>query len=310
MGVKRAIDEHLATGPRIYPSVAAITQTGGHGDFRNLDNPTPQKGGYPDETETMSLAYIADGKAEVMRGARDAFRKGASQVKMLVSGSVSGLHDPVDVQEYTNEEISAVVEVAENFGTYVMVHAYNDRSIQASLLAGVKSIEHGNLISEETMKLMADKGAFLSAQTFAYTQKLPYFDDEQIEQLNKTYAGLDQMFTLAKKYNVTVTHSTDIYGTPANFANAPQEFILRQKWFTPVEIMEQATTNAAQLLALSGARNPYPDHALGVIEEGAYADVILVDGDPTQNVFLLAKPDDNLSVIIKNGEIYKNVPSD
>ncbi|WP_281612676.1 amidohydrolase family protein [Flammeovirga sp. SubArs3] len=305
-GLKKAIDEGIATGPRIYPSGAALTQSGGHGDFRTLCNHSHIKGGYVDETENMGLAFIADGKTEVLKGAREQLRKGATQVKVLVSGSISGEHDPIDVVEFTEEEVHEAVVAAENWGTYVMVHAYNDKSIQMSLRAGVKSIEHATLISDSTARLIKEKGAILSTQTYVFSFDMPYFTDDQKQKRKEAEEGLDTLFALSKKYDLLVTHSTDIYGDVEQFKNAPKEFTLRQKWFTSVEILEQATINAAKVLEMSGNRNPYKEGKLGVIEIGAYADLIIVNQDPTKDSKVLSNPDQNISLIMKDGKVYKN----
>ncbi|MBB6463533.1 metal-dependent hydrolase family protein [Flammeovirga kamogawensis] len=305
-GLKKAIDEEMTAGPRIYPSGAALTQSGGHGDFRTLCNHSQIKGGYIDETESMGLAFIADGKTEMLKGAREQLRKGATQVKVLVSGSISGKHDPIDVVEFTEEEVNEAVKAAENWGTYVMVHAYNDKSIQMALNAGVKSIEHATLISETTAKMIKEKGAVLSTQTYVFSVDLPYFTAEQKQKRKEAEEGLNTLFSLSKKYDLLVTHSTDIYGDPNQFKNAPKEFTLRQKWFSNVEILEQATINAAQVLEMSGERNPYKEGKLGVIKEGAYADLIIINQDPTEDTKVLSNPDKNINFIMKNGKVFKN----
>lgn len=306
-GSKKAIDQGLIFGPRIYPSGAALSQTAGHVDFGTLNNHGVNNGGHIDVLQSViGISYIADGRDEILKGSREQLRRGATQVKICVGGAVSGVYDPIDVTEYTFDEVKAAVESAENWGTYVMAHSYSDKGVTMALNAGVKSIEHGLLIeNESTMKLMKEKGAFLSIQTYAYSYTPSYFSEDQKEKLAIAQAGLDRVMNLAKKYDIMITHSTDIYGDSSEFANAPQEFVLRKKWFSNVEILDQATFNAATLLQLSGQRNPYSKGKLGVVEVGAYADLLILNQDPTKDVSLLSKPDENIEVIIKDGKIHK-----
>lgn len=305
-GLAKAVDDGLIEGPRIFPSGAAITQTSGHGDYRSLNVFPRSMGGYASEMETMRFAFIADGRPQVLAAVRENLRQGATQIKVLNAGSVSGIHDPLDVAEFTLDEMKAAVEAASDWGTYVMVHSYNDKSIRRALEAGVMSIDHGNLMSEETMKLLKEKGAILSAQVIPFTMPMGGFTEDMKKKNEQALAGLDNMFALAKKYDVTITHGTDIFGSPNLLALAPTEFKLRTKWFTPFEILKQATSNGAALVQLSGERNPYKGAPLGIIKEGAYADLLIVDGNPLKDITLLVDPDKNLSLIMKDGKIYKN----
>ena len=152
---------------------------------------------------------------------------------------------------------------------------------------------------------MKEKNAFLSIQTYMYSVVLSYFNEDQKEKLETAQAGLDNVMKMTKKQQIMITHSTDIYGDVDEFANAPQEFVLRKKWFSNIEILNQATYNSAQLLSLSGPRNPYKKGALGVVEKGTYADLLILSKDPVKDVSILSKPDENIISIIKNGEIIK-----
>jgi imidazolonepropionase-like amidohydrolase len=304
-GLKRAIDEGLIEGPRIYPSGAAITQTSGHGDFRFRPDRHRLWGGVPDRFEQTGFSTLADGVPEVLAAVREQLRLGATQIKLMAGGGVTSTYDPLDVAQYTDEELRAAVKAAADWGTYVAVHIYNPNGIKRAIEAGVKTIEHGHLIDEPTMKLMKEKGIFLSTQVMPFVLEQPIMTPDQKRKLAQAREGTDVMMRLAIKHGVKVTFGTDFVTSPDLMANAPKEFTARLKWFRPVDVLKQATSTAADLLALSGLRNPYPGK-LGVIEEGALADLVLVDGDPLKDLKLLEDPDKNLLVIVKDGAIQKN----
>src|SRR5262249_24941993 len=179
------------------------------------------------------------------------------------------------------------------------------RGIRRALEAGVKSIEHGHLIDEPTMKLLADKHAFLSTQVYTFTQELPDLNEAQKKRIVEAREGTDVMIRLARMYKVKVAWGTDLISSLKYQDRQNLEFTARLKWFTPVEILKQATSVNAELLGLSGKRNPYPGK-LGTVEEGAYADFLLVDGNPLENLKLLEEPDKNLVLIVKDGKVVKN----
>lgn len=305
-GLKEAIDAHVINGPRIYPSGAMISQTAGHGDFRTVHDHA-QTGcgcGALAFTEEIGASRIVDGVDAVMMVTRENLRQGSSQIKLLVGGGAASLYDPLDVTEFFEEEIQAAVRAAEDWGTYVMVHVYNPKGITRAVKAGVKSIEHGHLIDEETMKLLADSGTWLCLQPFTVednTYPSPIQQAKHIEICN----GTDRAYNLAKKYNVNLAWGTDLLFNPANTKNQNHGIIKLQKWFTNFEILKMVTHDNAQIVALSGLRNPYPKK-LGVIEAGAYADLLLVNGNPMENLELLQDSESSFAVIMKDGIIYKN----
>lgn len=304
-GLKREIDSGIAAGPRIWPSGAFISQTGGHGDFRlpNELPAAPDAFGYADR---VGAAAIADDEATVRKRAREQLALGATQIKLMAGGGVSSNYDPLDVTQYTTPEIRAAVEAAENWGTYVTVHAYTPRAVQQAIAAGVKCIEHGNLLDEETAKLMADKGVWWSMQPFTDDRpsSFPEGSPNRIKQLTM-YKGTDTAYALAKKYKIKTAWGTDILFDPASAAQQTSQLTKMIKWYTSAEALKMATYDNAQLLALSGPRSPYPGK-VGVIETGAFADLLLVDGDPIANIELIADPAKNFLVIMKDGKIYKN----
>jgi imidazolonepropionase-like amidohydrolase len=305
-GLKRAIDEGVLAGPRIFPSGAMISVTGGHGDFRQPFELPRTLGAPQSRGEQVGAAMIADSPDEVRVRAREQLMLGASQIKLTAGGGVASPHSPLDVSTFTEAELRAAVEAAENWGTYVTVHAYTPVAIQRAIAAGVKCIEHGHLMDEATAKLIADKGIWLSTQAFPdeLAEAFPPGSSER-EKAMEVFAGTDRVMTLAKKYKIKTAFGTDILFSPQL---APQHGALLTKWvqwFTPAETLVIATGTNGELLALSGNRNPYPGK-LGVVEEGALADLLLVDGDPIANIKLIEDPDKNLLVIMKDGRIYKN----
>jgi imidazolonepropionase-like amidohydrolase len=307
LGAKRAIDEGFFPGPRIWSSGAGIGMTSGHADLRTLNTLPRQMGGSPwTEVEVIGLSILADGVPEVLTAARMQMRKGANFLKMYVGGAVSGLRDPLDITEYSFDEVKAAADEARRWNTYLAVHAYTDAAIRQALEAGAMSIEHGNLLTDETMQLLAEKGAILSTQTGVYlSDPPPDWNADQKAKQQQAKDGLGNMFALAKKYDVKIALGTDLVGTPEAKAEQAFELSNRLPWFTPAEILTQATANNADLLAMSGPRNPYPGR-LGVIEEGALADLLLVDGNPLEDLTVFDTPEEGLALIMKDGKIYKN----
>ena len=305
-GLKRAIDEGIVAGPRIFPSGAIISVTGGHGDFRQLFELPRTLGAPQSRGEQLGAAMIADSPDEVRMRVREQLMLGASQIKLTAGGGVASPHSPLDASTFTEAELRAAVEAAENWGTYVTVHAYTPTSIQRAIAAGVKCIEHGHLMDEPTARLIAEKGIWLSTQAFPdeLAEAFPPGSSER-EKAMEVFAGTDRTIRLAKKYKIKTAFGTDILFSPGL---APLHGALLTKWvkwYTPAETLVMATRTNAELLALSGKRNPYPGK-LGVVEEGALADLLLVDGDPIANIRLLEDPAKNLLVIMKDGRIYKN----
>ena len=305
-GLKRAIDEGTVAGPRIYPSGAIITITSGHGDFRQPFE-VPRIVGTPlSRGELLGAAMIADSPDEVRVRVREQLMQGASQIKLTAGGGVASPHSPLDASTFTEAELRAAVEAAGNWGTYVTVHAYTNESIRRAIAAGVKCIEHGHLMDEATAKLIAEKGVWLSMQAFPdeLAHAFPPGSFER-EKAMEVFAGTDKTYKLAKKYKIKTAFGTDILFSPQLAPRHGELLTKLVQWYTPAETLVMATGTNAQLLALSGKRNPYPGK-LGVVEEGALADLLLVDGDPIANIKLIEDPEKNLLVIMKDGRIYKN----
>jgi len=305
-GLKRAIDEGIVVGPRIYPSGAIITVTSGHGDFRNADE-LPRVVGAPlSRQERTGASMVADSPDEVRVRVREQLLKGASQIKLTAGGGVASPNSPLDASTFTEAELHAAVEAAENWGTYVTVHAYTPVSIQRAIAAGVKCIEHGHLMDDATAKLIGERGIWLSTQAFPdeMADAFPPGSQERAKAFT-VFAGTDKTIALAKKYKLKTAWGTDILFSQRLAQRQGELLVKFARWYTPAETLVMATGTNAELLAMSGERNPYPGK-LGVVDEGALADLLLVDGDPIANIKLLEEPAKNLVVIMKDGMVFKN----
>ena len=306
-GLKRAIDEGVVAGPRIYPSGAIITVTSGHGDFRQPFEVPRTLGSARTRMEQIGGSMLADSPDEVRLRVREQLMLGATQIKLTAGGGVASPHSPLDVTTFTEPELRAAVEAAENWGTYVTVHAYTPASIKRAIAAGVKCIEHGHLMDEATAKLIAERGVWLSIQPFPdeLANAFPP-GSQQRAKVAEVFAGTDIAYRMARKHKLKTAWGTDILFSPALARRQGELLVKLERWYTPAEALVMATGTNAELLAMSGKRNPYPGK-LGVVEEGALADLLLVDGDPLENIKLIADPAKNFVVIMKDGKIYKNL---
>ncbi len=307
-GVHKAIDAGQFPGPRMLVAGAPMSQTGGHMDFAPYNDVPRQPSDSLPYLERNGVVAIADGVPDVTRKAREILRMGATQIKIAGGGGVGSVYDPLDVTQYSLEEMEAIVGVAENWNTYVAAHIFTDKAIQRAIKAGIKTIEHGNLImEEETLQMMKDNGVWLSAQ--------PLIDDEDrlvfpTAEMNAKWIvatdGTGRNYEAAKKMGVKIAFGTDMLFDPAAAARQGKMVTKLKNWFTPYEALKMVTSDNAELLMLSGPRHPYQEGPLGVIKEGAYADLILVDGNPLENIDLVADAEANFDLIMKDGVIYKN----
>ena len=306
-GLRRAIDEGIVAGPRIYPSGAFISQTGGHGDFR-MRHEVPRDMASPlSHMERIGVSTIADGADEVLRATREQLMLGASQIKLMAGGGVSSVYDFLDVTQFTEAELHAAVQAAENWGTYVMVHAYTPRAVAQAIAAGVRSIEHGHLVDEPTVELMAENEVWWCLQPFLDDEDaIPQPDEARRAKSKMLTGGTDPAYELARKHGVKLAWGTDVLFEAKLAERQGAQLTKMVRWFTPAEVLTMATATNAALLALSGPRNPYPGK-LGVVEEGALADLLLLDGNPLEQIKLLEDPARTLLVIMKDGKLFKNL---
>lgn len=305
-GLKRSIDEDLVAGPRIYPSGAVITITSGHGDFRQLSDLPRTIGGMLSRMEKIGGSMVADSPDEVRVRAREQLMQGATQIKLTAGGGVASPFSPLDVSTFTEPELRAAVEAADNWGTYVATHAYTPVSIQRSITAGVRCIEHGHLMDDATARLMAEKGIWLSTQPFLDVAAASGLGPAEQDKMRQVVSGTDRVYALAKKYGIKTAFGTDVLFSQALAERQGAMLVSLTRWYKPAEALIMATSTNAELLGLSGLRNPYPGR-LGVVEEGALADLLLVDGNPIDNIKLIEDPAKNFLVIMKGGKIYKNL---
>ncbi len=307
-GLKKAIDEGIVDGPRIYPSGAYISQTSGHGDFRGPNEIPAQSGGELTYLERVGVTLIADGKPEVIKRTREVLRMGSTQIKVMAGGGVSSNYDPLDVTQYTLEEMKAIVEVAKTWNTYVTVHAFTDDALRQAVEAGVQCVEHGHLMSEETMKLLAEKDVWLSMQPILDDEEAIPFAEGSANQVKflQVANGTDIVLRMARIHKVKLAWGTDTLFDPGLCEKQGKQLAKMVRWFEMHEVLKMATHDNARLLKLCGPRDPYPGK-LGVVAEGALADLILVGGNPLEDISLIESPHENFLVIMKDGKVYKNM---
>lgn len=307
--LKLAVDQGVIPGPRIYPSGAMISVTSGHGDFRSMSD-LPRTLGAPGSRHDLAGdSNIADSPDEVRLRTREQLMQGATQIKLTGGGGVSSPHSPLDVVTFTEPELKAAVDAATDWGTYVAVHAYTPTAIQRAIKAGVLSIEHGSLMDEETAQMIAKAGVWLSTQPLPeeLANAFPRGSD-QWKKAQEVFAGTDKTYQLAIKYKLKTAFGTDILFSSSLAEQQGNILASLTRWYTPAQTLIMATSTNAELLKLSGHRNPYPGD-LGVVREGALADLILVDGDPIQDIKLIGNPDKNFLLIMKDGVVYKDTTS-
>ncbi|SDD01720.1 metal-dependent hydrolase family protein [Paraburkholderia lycopersici] len=304
--LKRAIDEHRIAGPRIFPSGAMISQTSGHGDFRSRRELPRTALCSLSAAEAAGISSIADGVPEILKRVREQLMLGASQIKIMAGGGVSSMFDPLDSIQYTEEEMRAAVTAASDWGTYVCAHVYTSAGIRRALSCGVRSIEHGQLADEETARRMADAGAWWSLQPFLADEDAnPKATEAQRLQQKAIAEGTVRAFELGQKHDVKMAWGTDVLFNPAGASTQGRQLSKLARWFENVDVLRLGTSRNAELLGLSGSRNPYPGE-LGVIRPGAFADLLVVEGNPLDDVALIADPQKNMRIIMKDGRIYKN----
>ncbi|WP_406857142.1 amidohydrolase family protein [Alsobacter sp. KACC 23698] len=297
-GLKLAVEQGLFAGPRLYISGRAISQTGGHGDFRpQIDQPDP---GALDHLFD-GIGRIADGVPEVRRAARDEIRLGADHIKIMASGGVASMADPIDFLQYSDEELDAFVDEARRARTYVMAHAYTADAIARCLRAGVRSIEHANLIDEETADLMVARGAYMVPTLVTYDAlaregRALGFSEVGLHKLQQVLDVGTKSLEIAKAAGVKMAYGTDLLGDLHRLQS--DEFRIRSAVLSAADIIRSATQTGAELIGMAGQ--------LGVIAPGAFADLLVVDGDPLEDLGLLQEQGRSLRAIIQGGKFVKN----
>ncbi|MGE0218922.1 amidohydrolase family protein [Mycolicibacterium sp.] len=304
-GIKTVIDKEPELGPRIYPSQAAVSQTGGHGDFGFVYERPTALGGSESRAEQIGFMRVADGTERVLAAVREQLKLGASQIKLMVGGGAASLYDPLYTVQFTAPELRAAVQAAEDYGTYVATHVYNVTGIRRAVEAGVKSIEHGHLADEPTIALLAERGVWLSTQPFAEHDH-SFMNPDSAAKNREICAGTDQLYQWATKHGVNVAWGTDLLFEPDRDDLQSTMLARLGNYMGNLAALKMVTSGNAALFRLAGDRDPYRDARLGEITPGAWADVLLVAGDPTADLGLLADPAKNLAVIVKDGVVVKN----
>lgn len=302
--IARATDEGLIDGPRIFPSGPALSITAGHQDFR-MTTDVPQAAGDLHSFERGNMFYITDGVPDVLKRTRENLMQGATQIKLMAGGGVTSAYDPIHTVQFTDEEFRAAVEATEAWGTYVTTHAINDDAVRHSIENGARSVEHAHMSTRETLQMFKDNDVWLSMQPFLDDEDAPALNDFQKAKYKFVTDGTDFVYRTAKELGLKIAFGTDTLFS-ADLAERQGAVLAKlERWFTPYETLKMATCDNAELLKMSDLVTPYPLGPLGVIEQGAYADMILVDGNPLEDLQLISDPKENFGMIMKDGVIYK-----
>ena len=296
----QAIADGLVRAPRYFYAGKALSMTGGHGDMRRVDE-TPRYQELCGCGSVNSFARIADGVDECVRATREELRQGAHCIKIMGSGGVASPTDPIWMNQYREDEIRAIVQECTERRTYVAAHCHPASAVRHCVEFGVRSIEHGTLIDDDTAKFVAQRGAFIVptlVTIFALVElgaKLG-FPPESLEKAKVAFDGAMSGLEKMKKAKVKVGYGTDLLGS--TYVRQCHEFTLRKEVFTPLELLRQATSVNAELMMMEGK--------LGCVRPGAWADLLVVDGNPLKNIDLLAADGKAINVILRNGEVVKN----
>ena len=311
-GLKRAIDEGVIPGPRIFPSMNYLSQTCGHGDSEYAH--------YNRDIQYRNPRGVAlcDGVAECRRAVREQFFLGASQIKIMAGGGMSSICDPVETLQFSLEEMKAIVETTADYGSYVLAHLYTPSCIQRAVEAGVKSLEHGHWIDEETAKLIKDKDVFLNPCPQFTLEEVKWnhmgeFSDQPSQLKKKKKPGsarvkeqMEETTNLINKYDLKILFGTDLMIMYNEYE--PREsldFTEYKKRFGSYKGLLAATGNFHEVTKLTTYQNPYPDGHIGVLTKGSYADIVITKGNPVENLDILGDVN-NILLVMKDGKVYKN----
>ena len=303
----KAIELGTVYGPRVFPSGAVLSQTGGHGDWRHSSAPNPTlKGG--SHYIHSDQAVIVDGVDQHLAAVRENLRFGATQIKIMGGGGVMSDYDPIHSLQPSPEEIRAAVQAAGDFGTYVLAHAYTSEAVRRLVENGVRCIEHGLLIDDATAKFVKKNDVVISTQLVVYRalQDLPGITETNLAKLAVVLKGQENLIHLIKKYDITTGFATDLIG--GMYPMLTREFTERAMYWTPAEVLAQATSESAKVIRMAGKLNRHGN--FGEIREGWVADILLINGEPLEDISVLRDPESNLALIMKDGKVVKNLISD
>lgn len=311
LGLKNSIDKGYAKGPRILPCMAAISQTCGHSDYRQNQAQERLTSGHEDSPLMKTGAFkVADGRAEVLKAVREQLFMGASQIKVMAGGGASSTFDPLDTLQYTLDEMKAAVEAASDYGTYVAAHIHTAPAMKRAAEAGVMSFEHATIMDDEIAQIVKEKGIWLVPSYFTSSliaeRKIPLPNEETYRKTERVGKAMFKSAELIKKYDIqNLAFGTDCVGKANVHESQMQELGAIEKTFDTITALRMATSNCGRLFELSTYKHPYQEGKLGQIVEGAYADLLIVDGNPLEGVDCVMK-DETKKVIMKDGVVYKN----
>ena len=311
-GIARLIQRNILIGPRLYTSGGVLSPTGGHGDWGGPTDTVLNQ----DYGAMVEQSYIIEGRDSVIEASRRNFRNGAHFTKIMAGGGVSSLYDPLEIYAATQEEVEAAVEIANDYGTYVAIHAYHDGSYKRSLDAGVRSFEHGFLVTEPTVRRMAKMDqdivwsfqCFMSVATFGDYDAMPdFFTHEQKVKGVAVGKGARNAAALMLEHDVFMVGGSDMF-TPAFGPRMKEDITCRTNMvgYPAPHALKMSTGNAGIVLKWSNVLDPYPTYAIGTIRPDAYADILLWDGNPLENIDLILD-ESKLHLIMKDGKVYKDI---
>lgn len=302
-GLARAFDSGEIEGPRLFASGPVITQTAGHGDWRERHEPQPfLEGGSP--YIGGRSAVIADGVDQTLAAVRENLKNGATQIKIMGGGGVMSEFDPIHTLQPSPAEIRAAVQAAGDWDTYVLAHAYTSEAVTRLVKNGVRCIEHGLLIDDATAKLVKDNGVTISTQLviFRTLGEMPGLSDNNREKAALVLEGQENLIRLIKKYNIRTGFGTDLINSA--YKKLPEEFTERGNYWTPAEVLRQATSESAEVIRMSGKLNR--QGLFGEIREGWNADLVLFDQDPLEDISVIERPEQSIALVMLDGTIVRD----
>ncbi|PTQ15931.1 amidohydrolase family protein [Vibrio splendidus] len=307
LGLKNSIDKGYATGPRILPSMAAISQTCGHSDYRQNQAQERLANGHED-SPMMKLG--ADGRSEVLKAVREQLFMGASQIKIMAGGGASSTFDPLDTLQFTSEEMKAAVDAASDYGTYVAAHIHTSDAMRRAAEAGVMSFEHATIMDDDIAEIIKEKGIWVIPSYFTSSliaeRKIPLPNEETYRKTERVGKAMFKSAELIKKYDIqNIAFGTDCVGETNVHATQLNELGAIEQVFDTITALRMATSNCGRLFEMSTYQHPYQEGKLGQIVEGAYADLLIIDGNPLESVACVANTETQ-KLIMKDGKVYKN----
>ncbi|CDT72833.1 conserved hypothetical protein [Vibrio coralliirubri] len=311
LGLKNSIDKGYATGPRILPSMAAISQTCGHSDYRQNQAQERLANGHEDSPMMkLGAMKVADGRSEVLKAVREQLFMGASQIKIMAGGGASSTFDPLDTLQFTSEEMKAAVDAASDYGTYVAAHIHTSDAMRRAAEAGVMSFEHATIMDDDIAEIIKDKGIWVIPSYFTSSliaeRKIPLPNEETYRKTERVGKAMFKSAELIKKYDIqNIAFGTDCVGETNVHATQLNELGAIEQVFDTITALRMATSNCGRLFEMSTYQHPYQEGKLGQIVEGAYADLLIIDGNPLESVACVANTETQ-KLIMKDGKVYKN----